>query len=72
MKLIYAFLVLLLMALSVTGYTSIVRDARDPDHLDKCYDKTFKKYYSVGNNRVEGKCERAHCSLNDYELTITG
>lgn len=72
MKLIYAFLVLLCMAIAVTAYTHAVLNAQDPDHPDKCYDKTTKKYYNVGNNRVEGKCERAHCSLNDYELTFTG
>lgn len=72
MKLVYAFLVLFCLIFAVTGYTNIVSNARDPDHADKCYDKTTKKYYNVGNNRVEGKCERAHCSLNDYELTYTG
>lgn len=56
----------------VSAYTRIVQDAKDPKTPGKCYDKDTKKYYNVGNNPVPNSCERAHCSLNDYELTYTG
>lgn len=57
---------------AVSAYTKIVQNAQDPQTPGKCYDKNTKKYYNVGNNQVQGKCERAHCSLNDFELTYTG
>uniref|UniRef100_A0A336LW12 CSON006116 protein n=1 Tax=Culicoides sonorensis TaxID=179676 RepID=A0A336LW12_CULSO len=72
MKFFYAVLILSYLIFVVNAYSTIVQNAFDPEHPDKCYDKNTKKYYAVGNNRVEGKCERAHCSLNDHELTITG
>lgn len=72
MKLIFAFATLVCMVATVSAYTRTVQNAVDPKVPNKCYDKQTKKYYAVGNNRVEGSCDRAHCSLNDHELTFTG
>lgn len=72
MKIIFALFAITCIFATTSAYTRIVQNAKDPKVANKCYDQETKKYYGVGNNRVEGKCERAHCSLNDFELTYTG
>lgn len=72
MKYICVVLALISTVAFTSGYTVIKQNAYDPKAPSKCYDKDTKQYYNVGNNYNTAKCERIHCSLNDYELLYIG